>query len=295
MAEDAVVSGRSFSRRIDRTASNQHLESHRLLICDLKQFLEPFHFPFFVDRLMGMLRSRCFEQSGPKSNLEELQIDLQSPQDFRVKIAFSHSKEQFSQEYSFNIAAVLAHPISSEPFLKTQRLEVGLLLPSDEPEVIDFIKAPEVWKMRGERYAPLVNIHTVYPGNDPELPWHRYYFVLRMHQSKDPIGFIGFYQISQPGLITPIISQTPYEPVILSYALSKHYWGKGLMSEALAACLPWFISNQNVRELVAFAEMNNQGSRRILQKLGLQDCGLLENSMISADLKDMYKFMIYKS
>jgi RimJ/RimL family protein N-acetyltransferase len=189
----------------------------------------------------------------------------------------------------------MAYPINSEPFLRTQRLEIGLLLPSDEPEIIDFIKYPEVWKMRGEHYSPLVNIHTVYQHNNHELPWHRHYFVVRMCQSKEPIGFIGFYQISQPSFITPIISQTPYESVMLSYGLSKHYWGKGLMFESLSACLPWFIASQNVRELVAFAEINNQSSRRILQKLGLQECGLLENSMISADLKDMYKFTIYKS
>ncbi len=294
MAEDTVVSKRSFSRRIDRSDWKQHLDSHRLLICDFKQFLEPFHLPLFADKFMGMLRSRCFEQAGLKSNIEELQISFQAPHDFRVKISFSNSKEQFSEEYSLTIADILAYPISSEPLLRTQRLEIGLLLPSDEPAIINFIKDPEVWKMRGERYSPLVNIHTDYQSNNLEFPWYRYYFVVRMCQSKEPIGFIGFYQISQPGLITPIISQTPYESVMLSYGLSKHYWGKELMSEALAACLPWFIANQKVHELVAFAEMNNQGSRRILQKLGLQEYGPLENAMISADLKDRYKFIIYK-
>ena len=288
------MSKRSFLRRIDRTDWSQHLDSHRLLICDFKQFLEPFHLPLFADRFMGMLRFRCFEKAGPTSSLEELQISFQSPHDFRVKLDFSSSKEQFSEEYSLTIADILAYPISSEPLLKTQRLEISLLLPSDEPEIIDIIKDREVWEMRGERYSPLVNIHTVYQSNNHELPWYRYYFVVRMCESKEPIGFIGFHQISQPSLLTPIISQTPYESVMLSYGLSKYHWGKGLMSESLSVCLPWFISTQNVHELIAFAEINNQGSRRILQKLGLQECGLLENSMISADLKDMYKFMIYK-
>ncbi|MDJ0576585.1 MAG: GNAT family N-acetyltransferase [Xenococcaceae cyanobacterium MO_234.B1] len=184
--------------------------------------------------------------------------------------------------------------MSTEPLLRTKRLEIGLLLPSDEPEIIDFIREPNVWKMRGERYSPLVNIHSIYQSNDHEVPWYRYHFVLQMRQSKKPIGFISFYQISQPSLVTPLISQTPYEPVMLSYGLREPYWGQGLMFESLSACVPWFVASQTVRELVGFAEINNRGSRRILQKLGLQEYELLENPRISADLKDRYKFIVYK-
>ena len=66
------------------------------------------------------------------------------------------------------------------------------------------------------------------------------------------------------------------------------------MSEAVAVCLPWFVTDQKVREIVAFVEINNQRSQQILQKLGLQDCGLLEYPSISGELTDTYKFRIYK-
>lgn len=66
------------------------------------------------------------------------------------------------------------------------------------------------------------------------------------------------------------------------------------MSESLWACVPWFVASQAVQELVGVADINNRASRRILQKLGLQESGLLENPMISADLKDLYKFLVYK-
>ncbi|MGL4883443.1 MAG: GNAT family N-acetyltransferase, partial [Waterburya sp.] len=72
------------------------------------------------------------------------------------------------------------------------------------------------------------------------------------------------------------------------------YWGQGLMSESLSACVPWFVKSQTVRELVGFAEINNQRSRRILQKLRLQEYGLLDTPRISADLKDKYQFIVYK-
>ena len=294
MTEDTFVSKRSFSRQIDRSDWKQHLDSHHLLICQFKQFLEPFNLSLLTDRFMGILRFRCFEVAGPKSSLEELQVDFQPPDYFSVKIAFRNLERIIFEKYTFTIADILAWSVSTEPLLRTKRLEIGLLLPSDEPEIIDFIREPDVWEMRGERYSPLVNIHSIYQSDDHQVSWYRYHFVLKMGQSKKPIGFISFYQISQPNLVSPLISQVPYEPVMLSYGLSKPYWGQGLMSESLSACVPWFVASQTVRELVGFAEINNRGSRRILQKLGLQEYELLKNPGISADLKNRYKFIVYK-
>lgn len=295
MIQDNLSNKRTFSGQIKKSNWKQHLDSHHLLISDFKQFLEPFHRPLFLDRFMGILRFRAFEVAGAKSNLEELQVEFQPPDYFNVKIGFRSGEEIIFEEHTFTIADILAWPVSREPILTTKRLEISLLLPSDEPEIIDFIKDPDVWKMRGERYHPIVNIHSIYQRNNHEITWYKYHFVVRMRQSKKPIGFISFYQLSQPSLITPLISQTPYETVMLSYGLSKFYWGQGIMSESVCAFVPWFIENQTVNELIAFAEINNGGSRRILQKLGLQEYGLLDQPMISSDLKDLYNFIIYKS
>ncbi len=295
MAEDPLISNWSFSKQIEQSDWRQHLDSHHMLISDFKQFLEPFHLSLFADRFMGILRFRCFEVAGLKSSIKELQVNFKRPDYFSVKVAFRCSEEIIFEEHTFTVADILAWPVSSEPLLRTKRLEIGLLLPTDEPEIIDFIKDPDVWKMRGERYRPIVNIHSIYQSNNHEVPWYKYHFVVRMRQSKKSIGFISFYQISQPSLINPLISQTPYELVMLSYGLSKLYWGKGLMSESLCACVPWFVESQTVKELIGFADINNRGSRRILQKLGLREYGLLDNPAISADLKDKYNFIIYKS
>ena len=294
MVKDTLISKRSFSRQIEQSDWKQHLDSHHLLISDFKRFLEQFHLSLFADRFMGMLRFRCFEVAGPRSSLEELQVDFQPPNYFSLKVAFRNSEKIISEEHTFTVADILAWPVSTEPLLRTKRLEIGLLLPSDEPKIIDFIKDPEVWKMRGDRYRPIVNIHSIYKSNNHEVPWYKYHFVVRMRQSKEPIGFISFYQISQPTSINSLIDKNPYERVMLSYGLSKPYWGQGLMSESLSSCVPWFVASQTVHELVGFAEINNRGSRRILQKLGLQEDGLLSNPMISDDLKDRYKFIVYK-
>ena len=288
-----MISKRSFSKQIDRSNWKRHLDSHRLFVSEFEKFLQPFRLSGFVDRFLGILRFHCFEVAGARSNLEQLQVDFQPPDRFDIKVAFKNSAKTILKEYRFTVADILEWSVSIEPLLTTKRLKISLLIPSNEPEIIDLVKEPDVWKMRGERYSPLVNIHSIYQPNN-KVPWYRYHFVLQLHQSKKPIGFISFYQISQPSSFTSVISQTPYEPVMLGYGLSPQYWQKGLMSESLSICVPWFVANQSVRELVGFADVQNCASRRILQKLGLQENELLQNARISADLKDKYKFIIYK-
>lgn len=294
MNEYALVTNKSFSKRIELSDWKQHLDSHHSLIIEFKKFLESFNLSLFVDKFIAILRFRCFELADSKSIIEELQVDFQAPEYFVIKIVIKHSQEVIFKEYKLTIADILGWEISSEPLLNTERIEIGILLPSEEPEIIDFLKDPDVWKMRGETYRPLANVHYNYKIHNSKCPWYKYHFVLRLRQNKKPIGFISFYQISKPNLVTPLINQTPYKPVMLSYGLAKSYWGKGLMSESLSACAPWFIENQSIEELVGFVAVNNQGSRRLLQKLGLQECGMLNYPNKNTDLKDISNFVIYK-
>ncbi|MEH2459104.1 MAG: GNAT family N-acetyltransferase [Nostoc sp.] len=273
----------SFSVCIDRSDSQQHLNSHCLLISKFKQFLEPFNFPFFTDKFIGALRHRIYEIAGAKSSLENLQVYFQSPSSFFVKVVVKSLEDIISISYTFTVTDILAFPVNSEALLTTKRLEINLLLPSDEPKIIDFLSDPDVWKMRGQRYSPIENIHFIYQNHSDPVPWYKYNFAIRTRRNNKPIGFIGFYQLSQ------------LDSVMLSYGLSKTYWGLGIMSEALAVCIPWFVTSQTVRELVAFAEVNNHSSRRLLQKLGLQEYGLLENSKFSADPNNMSQFIVHKS
>ncbi len=41
------------------------------------------------------------------------------------------------------------------------------------------------------------------------------------------------------------------------------------MSEFVSACVSWLVDTQRVRELIAFVEINNRASRRILLKHGM--------------------------
>ncbi|MEL4894782.1 GNAT family N-acetyltransferase [Crocosphaera sp. Alani8] len=288
---------KKFTFRIDSSNWEQHLESHHALIRGLEDFLEPFSLPLLADKFMGMIRSRRLEIADSQFNLEELNITLSSSDTFIVETTFRESEKTITEQQTLTISDILNFPIDSTPLITTERLEIRLLLPSDEPKVINFLRDRDVWKMRGERYRPIVNIHSVYKHKKTQIPWHKYHFAIIMIESKKTIGFMSFHQILGTGLIdflTNFIGEKITQPVMLSYGLSKDNWGQGIMSEAVCSVVPWFVANNQIEELIAFAEINNLGSRRILNKLGLQDYGVIKDSPISEDLKDKYKFLVYR-
>ena len=285
---------RSFFGKINRSNWQQHLDSHQQFINQLQEFFQSYDYPWLVDRFIGIIRDRCFQLVGDRFHLAELQINCQSLDLLNIKLSVNHADNTLSYAENLAIADVLAFPLTIDPLLITKRWEIGLLLPSEESAIIDFLRSPAMWQMRGERYAPIVNLHSSYQLQDTNYPWFKYHFVLRLLPHKQPIGFISFTQLSQPNLITPVFSSIPYESTMLGYGIDQPYWGQGLMGEALQVCIPWFIQDRKVKELVAFAEVNNLSSRRLLSKLEFAEYGFLKDAQISPDLRDIYQFVTYK-
>lgn len=55
----------------------------------------------------------------------------------------------------------------------------------------------------------------------------------------------------------------------LGYRLIKKYWGKGIATEAAIASLRYAFDQLNTDEVYAMADCNNNGSNKILEKVGL--------------------------
>ena len=62
-------------------------------------------------------------------------------------------------------------------------------------------------------------------------------------------------------------------PVSTAYFLDQHYWGRGLMTEAMMAFLPWAFARFALTEVTADHFADNPASGRILQKLGFVKTG----------------------
>lgn len=71
----------------------------------------------------------------------------------------------------------------------------------------------------------------------------------------------------------------------VGYVLSKPYWGKGIMSEALARIVDWAIAQDGVARVWAECHVDNAASARIMEKAGMQREGRLRKHTVFPNLK----------
>ena len=57
--------------------------------------------------------------------------------------------------------------------------------------------------------------------------------------------------------------------MILGYRLIESYWNKGIASETAKACLSYAFNDLNLTEVYAICDVENIGSKNLLQKCGL--------------------------
>ena len=68
--------------------------------------------------------------------------------------------------------------------------------------------------------------------------------------------------------------ETPFRALI-GYGIARSHWGQGLTTEAAQAVVGWAFSHPAVVRVYAEADERNAGSRRVMEKLGMQHEGTL--------------------
>jgi ribosomal-protein-alanine N-acetyltransferase len=64
--------------------------------------------------------------------------------------------------------------------------------------------------------------------------------------------------------------QVEDEPVVeVGWSITPARWGEGLASEAARGSLAWGFEVAGLREIVSFGLLDNLGSRRVMEKIGL--------------------------
>lgn len=71
------------------------------------------------------------------------------------------------------------------------------------------------------------------------------------------VGWCGLWQLKET------------DEIEVGYALFKEFWGRGLALEASEPFLGYGFTDLNLPKIVACANPNNTGSRRVMEKLGM--------------------------
>ncbi|MGO4571973.1 GNAT family N-acetyltransferase [Microvirga sp. 2TAF3] len=77
----------------------------------------------------------------------------------------------------------------------------------------------------------------------------------------DFIGFVGIWRI---------VRELPFTPAVeIGWRLDQPYWGKGYAVEAAKSSLKDVFSRTDLAEIVAYTAVQNEPSRRVMEKLGM--------------------------
>jgi RimJ/RimL family protein N-acetyltransferase len=70
----------------------------------------------------------------------------------------------------------------------------------------------------------------------------------------------------------------------LGYVLARDWWGRGFMTEAARAAVEWALGQPGIVRVWAVTDVDNHGSARVLEKIGMQREGLLRRWIVHPNL-----------
>ncbi len=74
--------------------------------------------------------------------------------------------------------------------------------------------------------------------------------------------------------------------VDLGYGLARRYWGQGYTTEAVAAIMDWAWQQPPIYRIWAVCDVENHGSARVLEKVGMQREGVLRRWIMHPNRSD---------
>lgn len=108
-------------------------------------------------------------------------------------------------------------------------------------------------------------------------------YILRQYKANEPsswgielreeqrlIGTIGFMWWNRE-----------YRSAEIGYSLSRAYWNKGLMTEALRAAIGFGFGEMQLHRIEAQHETSNPASGRVMEKAGMRKEGILRGRLIN--------------
>lgn len=98
---------------------------------------------------------------------------------------------------------------------------------------------------------------------------------------------IGMLEIHSKGFIVEV-----------GYGMARTDWGRGYMPEALRAVIEWAFRQPHIFRVQAFCDVENLGSARVMEKVGMECEGRLRRYILHPNLsdepRDVYLYALVK-
>ena len=160
--------------------------------------------------------------------------------------------------------------------LETERLILRQLTTDDAEFIIELLNDPSFIRNIGDRNVRTIDDACSYILNGPVTSYAKNGFGLYLvilKETKEYIGMCGL--IKREGL----------EDVDIGYALLPRYWSRGYAVEAAQATKDYAKDLIGLKRLVAIVDPANEGSIRVLEKIGMRYERMVRLSADDIELK----------
>lgn len=159
-------------------------------------------------------------------------------------------------------------PMRNFPRLTTERLVLRQLTLADAPAVFDYFRLDDVTE-----YYDLESFTELRQAEELIGRWNERFerqagirWGIALKSDDRIIGTCGYHGWSKE-----------HAKAEIGYELTPACWRQGIMSEALAAIIPYGFESMGLNRIQAFIDQDNAGSRNVLEKAGLREEGLLRD------------------
>ena len=160
--------------------------------------------------------------------------------------------------------------------LETERLILRQLTTDDAEFILELVNDPSFIRNIGDRNVRTIEDACAYILKGPVASYAKNGFGLYLVQLKETGESIG---------MCGLIKRDTLEDVDIGYALLPRYWAKGYAVEAARATMAYGKDVIGLKRLVAIVDPANEGSIRVLDKLGLRYEKMVRLSADDIDLK----------
>jgi RimJ/RimL family protein N-acetyltransferase len=160
--------------------------------------------------------------------------------------------------------------------LETERLILRQLTTDDAEFILELVNDPSFIRNIGDRNVRTIDDACAYILKGPVASYAKNGFGLYLVQLKETGESIG---------MCGLIKRDTLEDVDIGYALLPRYWAKGYAVEAARATMAYGKDVIGLKRLVAIVDPANEGSIRLLDKLGLRYEKMVRLSADDIDLK----------
>lgn len=149
--------------------------------------------------------------------------------------------------------------------LETERLQLSELRPTDDRFIVELLNSPGFLAHIGDRGVRTCEDARGYIAHGPAASYATHGFGLwkaTLRSDGTPVGMSGLLKRDE----------LPFAD--LGYAFLPAHQGRGYASEAGAAALAFGFGSKRLASILAIVRPGNDGSVRVLEKLGMTDRGI---------------------